>query len=114
MAEISQNRYTTLLEEEKLLPTSNFSFPPPPPPQCFYKTCTADSKKPGLVWGRVKTFFIKSTHNSYHTPRKTKVFRDILQSTCLSVRVSVCQSVCPSGYKTLVSVKALAGVSSQI
>ena len=23
-------------------------------PQCFQKTCTADTKKPGLVWERVK------------------------------------------------------------
>ena len=23
-------------------------------PQCFQKTCTADMKKPGLVWERVK------------------------------------------------------------
>ena len=24
-------------------------------PQCFLKTCTADTKKPGLVWERVNT-----------------------------------------------------------
>jgi hypothetical protein len=30
-------------------------------PQCFQKTCTADMKKPGLVWERVKqqTFHTK-------------------------------------------------------
>ena len=26
-------------------------------PQCFQETCTADIKKPGLVWERVKHFF---------------------------------------------------------
>ena len=25
-------------------------------PQCFQKTCTADTEKPGLVWERVKDF----------------------------------------------------------
>ena len=49
MADRSPNRWKTLLEKEKLLVTSNFSFS-----QCFQKTHTADTLKPGLVWERVK------------------------------------------------------------
>ena len=44
----------------------------------------------------------------YH--RKTNVFGAVLESACLSVRVSVC----PSVYKILISVKTLAQVSSHI
>ena len=47
-------------------------------------------------------------------PGKMKVFRGKLESTCLSIHVSVCPCVCPSVYKILVSVKALAGVLSHI
>ena len=39
-----------------------------------------------------------------------KVFRGKLESACLSIYVSVSPCVCPSVYKILVSVKALAGV----
>ena len=38
----------TLWEKEKLLVLLF--------PQCFQKTSTADTSKPGLVWGRVKAF----------------------------------------------------------
>ena len=46
--------------------------------------------------------------------RKTNVFGGILESACLSVRVSVrpLVRVCLSVYKILLSVKAVAGVSS--
>ena len=27
-------------------------------PQCFQKTCTSDTKKPGLVWERVNQIFL--------------------------------------------------------
>ena len=37
-------------------------------PQCFQKTCTADTLKPGLVWERVKAcnFFCVMCHNIEH------------------------------------------------
>ena len=43
------NGQKTLWEKEKLLITNNFSF------SCsVFKICTADTLKPGLVWGRIK------------------------------------------------------------
>ena len=43
-----------------------------------------------------------------------KVVRGKLESACLSIHVYVSPCVSPSVYKILVSVKALAGVSSLI
>ena len=45
MAEVFQTGKKTLQEKEKLLLS----------PHCFQKTCTVDTKKPGLVWERVNT-----------------------------------------------------------
>ena len=47
MAERFPNRQKTLLEKDKLILEQFVLYP-----QCFQKTCTADTKKPGLVWER--------------------------------------------------------------
>ena len=33
-------------------------------PQCFQKTCPANTYRPGLVWERVKDYFVKQTTHS--------------------------------------------------
>ena len=49
-------------KEEKLLVMSNFSFSP----QCFQKTCTADTSKPGLVWERFKSVHLENYPKEYN------------------------------------------------
>ena len=52
MAQSSTKGLETLREKEKLLVNEQFLLFP----QCFQKTYTADTLKPGLVWERVKGF----------------------------------------------------------
>ena len=47
MAEISPKGWKTVWKKEKLEQFLLF-------PQCFQKTCTADTLKPGLIWESVK------------------------------------------------------------
>ena len=49
MAESSQNGQKTLWEKEKIAHYEQLLFP-----QCFQKTFSEDTLKPGLVWERVK------------------------------------------------------------
>ena len=49
MAESSPNMLKTMWEKEKLLVTSNYSFP-----YIVFKTCTANMQKPEMVYERVK------------------------------------------------------------
>ena len=57
MAERSRKGFIkALCEKEKLLVTSNFSFY-----HNVFKTCTADTYEPGLVWERVNSVSYAST-----------------------------------------------------
>ena len=40
-------------------------------PQCFQKTCSVDTCKPGLVWKRVNLYFSKDLFVEFHTLTST-------------------------------------------
>ena len=44
-------------------------------PQCFQKTCTADTQKPGLVWERVKKYLVGSLEPTLIAKRTRKLMR---------------------------------------